>query len=263
VEVVAQCFATAELEVRDIVASTRPNANEEAITNDLELQLAKSLRVASANREIESAFVEDLRNAYPMVDSDQFQETASGLVAQVSWQERSTEARTGGDFGIVLARPVVNFGDTSFSIAPGHRRGILVQAKKGHVDGRWGRLKQNQEGLFPSFRPHGVLLLYPFANTHALMEFKWLPCRRRQLSTIKTWLKKGTFPPGLDSAELINELGRGQLGTSDQDVITDRIAPGSERTLVIRIDWSIHRPPRSEVAVIANTVEHQFVGIHH
>jgi len=255
VEIVARSFSRAENEVRKIIAETRPDADEEEITLVLQGELAKYLKIASDIRHIENAFVQDCSRAFPTGNLKALQTAASGLIAEVSWQNRSTESRTGGDFGIVLARPVVTRGFDALRIETGNRRGLLIQAKKRHTDGQWGRLTRNQERLFQTFRSHGALLLYRFADARTLTAFQWNVCRSRQLSTVKNWMLEDAFPKGMSSSELITDLGRGTVGTDDPCIVGTNIAPANQRTLMIRIHWRGDQPPKSQVLVNLSPIQ--------
>ncbi len=247
--VVGECFQAAERNVRQIVREIRPDASEEAITNDFEAELAKCLRLASDQGLIAGAFVRDLIRAHPYASTRPFEHAAAGLIAYVSWHDRAMEARTGGDFGLVLVRPIVRNGPNAMELISGNRQGLLIQAKKKRAGRPWGRLTKNQRLLFPSFRPHGAFLLYRFDNANTLGPFGFQLCRRRLLITVTEWFRDDTFPDCRDAPTIISQLGDGSIGTSNPKVIGTAITPPGQRTLIIRIDWGDGRPPGSQIPV--------------
>lgn len=83
VEVIAQCFTRAESRVCEVANTIRFRADEEAITNDLERDLATELRRAGDEGTIEQAFANDLRRLYWDATSDNFRIPATGLRAEV------------------------------------------------------------------------------------------------------------------------------------------------------------------------------------
>jgi hypothetical protein len=251
VGVVANCFVQAQKRVQGVVTQIRPDADEEAITNDLERELAEQLHFASAGRHIETAFMKDLIRAYPQVDMSRFAKAASGLIAMVSWHNRAVEKITGGDFGLVLVRPLVVHNYPLIKITSGYGRGVTVQAKKMGPGPKRGTLTQRQEEGFADFKKQGAVVVYRFEDEHTLHDFEWHDCRRRQLRTVRRWLRDNAFPKGLETAEFVNRLGNGSLGTADATTIERSVSPHGQRTLVIRIDWPDGRPPESSVSVLS------------
>jgi len=246
---IADSFAKAEASVRNIVQTIRPNAEEVALTNDLERELANELTLASSKGQVARSFAEDLKATFPFTNPYVFQTAASGLVAEVSWHGQNVEKRTGGDFGLVLVRPCVEVRGDRLTILSGRRNGILVQAKRKRPKRQWGRLTTKQQTLFATFRSYGCLLLYRFLDAGTLAPFQWQLLRRRRLRTVNTWLAEDRFPNCHGSVAFINMLGTGSIGTSSLKVIKDSIIARSTRTLVISIDWPNGKPPSANISI--------------
>jgi hypothetical protein len=177
---------------------------------------------------------------------------SSGLVAEASWHKRATETNTGGDFGLVVVRPRVAFGNDSLRITEGHHSGLLVQAKRKLMKGRWRGLTRTQLSLLPERLSYSALVLYELLDesSRELAPIRWQLCEGHRITTVKRWLREGSFPQLVSSSDIIVGLGKGGIGTDDRKIIENFVAPVGERTLVIRIHWHGRKPPSSEVRVM-------------
>jgi hypothetical protein len=128
---VARRFTEAEQEVRKVVSEIRPNADEPAITNDLERGLKSAFRKANDNNELAESFLGDLLEALPTALQIDCEEAAKGLIASVSWHGNAAERKTAADFGLVLLRPELRkLAHDHLTIASGKLQGLAIQAKK-------------------------------------------------------------------------------------------------------------------------------------
>jgi hypothetical protein len=251
IAVVARCFTEAEEEVRKVVSEIRPNADEPAITNDLERGLKSAFRKANDNNEFAESFLDDLLEAFPKASQIDCEEAAKGLIASVSWHGNDVERKTAADFGLVLLRPELReLAHDHLTIASGKLQALAVQAKRKPYKRGWRKLSERQEKHFVQFRKYGALLLYRFSDPHSLCAFEWHPCKYRRLDTVKKWLGTSKFPQSMSTSELINRVAKGDVGTPDKSIIQSKISPIGQRVLLITIDWPEGIPPKSEIRAI-------------
>ncbi len=257
-DVVVHCWDTAEGGVRATVASHAPGLDEPEITSRLHEAFARGLDEASGAGRIEAAFLEDLRLAtrYEGFSEADLRNTARGLVATAALHPGETEARTGGDLGLVIVRPQITRAyDDSFTVRAGYRRGLLCQAKLRRYRRRWGKLTVTQERVLPDRLPYLALLLYRYLDRYArdLNPFEWQMCAGHSLADIKTWLKDGSFQLLSGSQEVLRALGTAKIGTADVEIIDTIVAPKTSRHLEVRIDWPDGGPPGSSVRVLSKS----------
>ena len=111
INILAQCWLTAEENLRKDINTSYPDADEEFITRMFHGKYSAILRVVSDLALIENAFLNDLRNAFQNLDGE-LNQIANGLIAEVTLHKRGTERLTGGDIGILIIRPhIEHFGD--------------------------------------------------------------------------------------------------------------------------------------------------------
>jgi hypothetical protein len=158
---------------------------------------------------------------------------ADDLIAEVTFHGKGAEPKTGGDFGLVISRPQI-----SNKLIVEHFRGLLCQAKRWVSNGSKGALTENQIKLFDGISKYLAFVLYSLPdNTGALDAFIWKSCKGFEVEAVKRWLKDGVFPDSYGSDEIIKQLGRDQIGTCDERIIREKIAPLGNPALQIRIWW--------------------------
>jgi hypothetical protein len=250
--VICTQFEAAEKELQTRIRESFPCAEEEQITLVLQECLHQALGHASRTGQIARAFASDLRASRANLKYMEPERLSSGLVAEASWHKRATETKTGGDFGLVIVRPRVAFGNESLHITEGHQSGLLVQAKRKLMKGKWRRLTKSQLSVLPERFSYSALALYELLDesSRELAPVRWQLCERHTITTVRRWLREGSFPQLVSSSDIIVGLGKGSIGTNDRKIIDDFVAPAGERTLVIRIHWHGRRPPSSDVRVI-------------
>ena len=139
-QLIARCWNRAEDSVRGLVAQKHPAPSEELLTDLFAGELRVAVAKASKGRDVEAAFLTDLRRSIPHFDLD-VARRASGLVARVNlhghWHEGKLSA---ADLGIVVTRPRVQFawGGTRVEFRRDHATGLLAQAKLGRCANRVG-----------------------------------------------------------------------------------------------------------------------------
>ena len=80
------------------------------------------------------------------------------------------------------------------------------------------------------------LLLYNTQNDN-LNTFQWIPCKGFKLQDVKRWLQEGVFPRNNSTAEIIDMLGRGSIGTDNESAIKNIILAEHRNAFGIRIYW--------------------------
>lgn len=105
-----------------------PGCVEEFITELFHGIFASNLREASQQRQIEDAFLYDLKLPFPQYSSNQLSKVSNGLIANIVLHRKSTEKVTGGDLSFMIIKPQVTI-DSRLARISDYRRGILCQAK--------------------------------------------------------------------------------------------------------------------------------------
>lgn len=260
-ELLCKCWNRAEDTLQHNVRDNCPDIDEEVITQFFHSELTMSLREASKNKAIESAFLSDLRAApFSDVREDILRRIANGLVADVSLHRRNTERITGGDFGFVIIRPDVQFGYNSLKISD-YRRGILTQAKLKRADGSWGTFTPNQERILPNRLEYLSLLLYSYEDRarRNLRPFSWHLCNGASFDQVKDLLRRDQFQSSLSSCEIIKGLGNAKIGTDNNSILDDVISAAKNPSLIIRIHWPDGEHPGSDVRVYTRQESQQKV----
>lgn len=251
-KMIVDCFKTAEAEVQRAIAGELGYLDEEEITTAFRFVLSGVLARASNKGDIASAFQKDLTRILGVLGfkSDNLSEFArafaKGLVAKVvvvAWHPRNVEKRTGGDFGLVLARPLIGGPDVKtkepFTTDRLHERGLLVQAKKRQKNGKWPRINKKQRVRLVKAVKFLAILLYDYKNGLKLSEFVWCPCGRSRFSSVEKWLRDDKFPKSKrhTTTELLEDLAYDKIGTSDLENLDQVIRPTDSRILSVVVDW--------------------------
>ena len=143
--VVCEAIGRAEKTLREQVRLYYQNAGEEFITNLLYGQIRYWLSEASKERLIENAFLKDLENSlrynhfsdYGL--SRQLHNRAAGLVADIVLHNKTTEGKTGGDFGLIIIHPLLQVDNRCLEIKKDQCSGLLCQAKLKGKAGKWNK----------------------------------------------------------------------------------------------------------------------------
>jgi len=253
IELLKKCWQAAEARICREVGTKYREADEEAITILLCGELRQEFAEKNDNREFETAFASDLQNGFRFLDLNWI---SHGLIGRVAHHPRHVEKKTGGDFGLVVARPDVEHRfETRVSM---HSQGLLVQAKKQSKTGTLGRLTAMQRSVLPARLDYTAFLLYMYAVCGAeLAPFGWLFARGRALTAVEADLArlKGTNPKSIrdyqriltssvaSSTDVIEALSRGECGTADQRVIDAEICPAAASSVTVEITWRDGKPP--------------------
>lgn len=246
-KLVQRCFTCAEAAVRQGIADEVGSLDEEEITTVLRWVLSGVFKKASDDGDVVKAMKQDISAflSYTSFSSGKRAEAiirfCEGVYVAVSWHPKSTEKHTGGDFALILARPDITrkSGTKSeqVSVVRKRQQGVLVQAKKKALGGKWGKLTTKQKQRLEGRMRFVALLLYEYGGTGELQPFLWASCKGSPLNRIITWLQKNSFPARLTSDAMLKGLAEGSIGT-DKPMDIDKVllAEGC-RTLVIRVDW--------------------------
>jgi hypothetical protein len=248
------CWQRAEERVIGDVETKYREADEEFITKLVCGELRAEFERANSTRQFEKEFAADLARSKLRRD---WTWIASGLIARMVRHPGHVEARTGGDFGFLVARPQVG-GRDSHPVINMHAQGLLVQAKKQRPDGRIGALTRAQEKVLPSRLDYAAFVLYMYDVPNIrLAPFGWLCPGRLRMQDLKTELARlnGLRPRTvediqrivtatvLSSTEIIEALSQGTRGTSDASIIREQICPDLTPSVQIEITWREGKPP--------------------
>lgn len=257
-DVICSCWKNAELSLQYNIKNFHPGAGEVFITELFHGCLKKSLDSANKNKLIENAFIHDLKSAFPYIDrkKNNTQQCANGLIAEVKLHNQTTETRTGGDLGFVIARPLFSLenpfsNETDLIFSKDYQRGILTQAKLKNDKGKWDGFTPTQEEILPQHLDYLALLLYQYSdeNRYNLEQFRWQLGKGYAFPDLKDWFKDDYFPNPLNSSKIISDLGDAKIGTGDPQKIRNVICPPENRTLSIHIHWPGGDPPISRVRI--------------
>lgn len=254
-KLVADSWAAGEDGVREKIRAQYRDSDEEFITGLLRGELEDVFDRVSRNGSVERAFLADLKTNFVRIRADLLSPIANGLIATVSFHPRHVEKKTGGDLGIVLAKPDVQeqYGEY-LAIESNCKRGLLCQAKVFGHDSRWGRLTQNQKKMLSGKTGYWALLLYRYSDhdgsRRELSPFEWQLTRESTIEDIQKWLRADSFPNVWRSSPIFNSLMDAQIGTDDGRLIDQYVAPeGLRNSLVITIRWKDGADPGGRVLV--------------
>jgi hypothetical protein len=221
-QVIAGCWEAAEKATAEAIAEKYPDPVEENITFLFGGELRASVTQASKKNHFAEAFLADLQGAFPELGIDTSLQ-AAGLVARVNLHGRRHEGyRSGSDLGVIITQPSVLRHPIlpQLNIVRDSSRVLMAQAKlnkrQGRRDGRkrWQVLTRPQKKLLPLHQECSAILLYRLdgVTRSNLAPFGWQLCRGHSIDEIGTWLRLGTFPKEITSAEVILGLSVGDLG---------------------------------------------------
>lgn len=240
----------AETRVLQSVHASLPRAKEDDITTLFVVEAERGLEDATKSGRIAFAVRTDLENAYwshGRVPPTRLAQVSDGLVARVRKQGPAEEARTGGDFGLLLVEPRFDLRwDAHLDLRRcGLKRGLLVQAKRRLRGGRWNQFTSTQLRRLPERMAYTALLRYEFADAggRQLKSFDWHPLSGLSISAVAEWLRSGDFPNAVNTSAVVAGVSRGEYGTDDQAVIERDICPDAGSYVVIEVDWQDGEDP--------------------
>lgn len=259
VELIASLFFDAETKLISKIGKDFPAATEEQITDIFHEILAEVLEKASKERKIEEAFIKDINSSFHNIENFHINKLSKGLIASVSWHNRVTEGRSGGDIGLLFVQPTITAehnGKLSL-IRQGNRQALLVQAKRKKFQKPWRQLTLPQQKNLKDRTEFLSLLRFEYVDNQNrnLKPFVWTLCKGYKLDQLMIWLTNNNFPNSLNTPNLIKDLGFGKIGTKDYNIIESIIFPDKIQTMVIIIDWKDDDDPQSVVITINNNLE--------
>jgi hypothetical protein len=260
-ELIAQCWTSAEQALRDTVREKSPDRNEEFITDLFHSELEAECKRISATGAVERAFKNDLRLALPTIGEIDAGRITRGLVATVHFHPKEIEGRTGGDYGLAFIRPDVryaNYSRSSLNIEHDYRRGLLCQAKILRRNSSWGKPTSKQLQLMEHRLQYLSLVLYKYADQRGarreLCPFQWQLTCNGSAADIVGWLRSGSFPNLQSSKDILLELADGNIGTDDDQLISEFVAPRVRPSLEIKIHWGDGTGPGPTVQLHNSTL---------
>jgi hypothetical protein len=245
--IVCDLIGKAEENLREHIRIYYQNAGEEFITNLFYGQISYFLSEANKERLIENAFIKDLKNAlgynhfgdYTL--SRNLKNTAAGLVADIVLHNKKTEGRTGGDFGLIIIHPSIQFDSRFLKIKKGQCSGLLCQAKLKDKAGKWNRLTKNQRVTLDQNKDFSSFVLYSYVDIKRInLNFiSWALCRNEDIANIEEIMKRDALDEltMFDTKKILQLLGRKEIGTNDNEAIKKIISPSVRQHFEIRIYW--------------------------
>lgn len=237
-------FAESEAVVRRDAGLRLPKAQETELTALFVVEVGRQLEAASNEGRVARAVHEDLARAlaaFGAAPPTSLSEITNGLIARVSRHTLAEEARTGGDFGLLFIEPVFRFRwGSQFDIERGgHRRGLLVQAKRRLPGGAWNPLTERQKKMLPSRMSFAALLRYEFeeSSKSQLKAFRWNILAGAEVAHLIAWLRSGEFPESRSTAEVVGGLSAGAFGTDNRSTIEADICNEAAPSITVHVDW--------------------------
>lgn len=220
-QVIAKCWVEAEEATAKAVAEKYPDPEEEHITFLFAGELRASVAQASGSNVFAKAFLADLQKALPDFGSGASL-LAAGLMARVNLHSRRHEGyQSGSDLGVIITQPSVRRHSVlpQSEIVRDHARALLAQAKlnkrKVRRDGRmkWRSLTRTQKGILPDHSEYSALLLYRLEGSTRSKSapFCWQLCKGYSIEDVQDWLRDGSFPKKMSSADVIRNLASERL----------------------------------------------------
>lgn len=261
---VASEIKKAEMQVIKDVHLSLDNAKEDEITTLFVVNAERGLKEATENGRVAAAVRSDIERGYWAHGHSpprKLRHLTDGLVARLRKQQSTEEIKTGGDFGLLLIEPQFRLHwDNKIDLyRAGLNRGLLVQAKRRCIDGRWNQLTETQEMILPKRLNYTALLRYDFVDYSRknLHTFNWNLLSGNTITEIIHWLKSDEFPVSVTTSEIVAGLSKGEYGTDDQDIIEQDICPDAGSYTVIEIDWKEGEDPEGIVLNLNRDVAKQ------
>jgi hypothetical protein len=260
-----RCVQEAEEALIAVVKEKYHSLNEEMITHLFACELRQTVAKANDQDRWAEAAMKDVLESVNLHHGYDYvvQQSLSGLVCDVELHSKKREAKTGGDFGLVVSLPVLESschgsGEMSISFED---RGLLVQAKRGDLAGRKGTLTVAQAKSLPDHSNYAALVLYSYndAAQTELDGFQWQSCKDYDLKAMRSWLRTHTFPEPRSSAQVVSGLYKGTLGTADIGIINAVIASPSRSSLLLRLVFSFkgEPPDAAKVIQLSHLLQHE------
>lgn len=253
-QLVASEIKKAEMQVTTDVHLSLDNAKEDEITTLFVVNAERGLKEATENGRVAAAVRRDIERGYWANGHSpprKLRHLTDGLVARLRKQQSTEEINTGGDFGLLLVEPKFRLHwDSKLDLyRAGLKRGLLVQAKRRCVDGRWNLLTSKQKKMLPKRLDYTALLRYDFVDyiRKNLHTFNWNLLSGNTITETNHWLKSDDFPVPVTTFEIVEGLSKGEYGTDDKDIVEQEICPDAGSYTVIEIDWKEGEDPEDIV----------------
>ncbi len=272
---IARCWKDSENSARELVATRYLAPAEEYLTSLFAGEFRTAVARASAAKEVNKAFLTDLRRAIPRLDSSTAQRV-SGLVARVNLHNHWHEGHlSGADLGLVIMRPIVRLlpGGARVEFHRDNATGLLAQAKLGlreespNGKRKWDDLTKAQERLYPKRRGYYSLLLYRLSGEKLseLEPFGWQLCKPYTVKRVKQWLKSDKFPDEICSSEVLEKLFARVIGIDNPKIIETIVDPAAPdfRSIELQISWPDGAGPPPCIDLYQQEHQEQRVQIRH
>jgi hypothetical protein len=180
---IANCWSSAEEEVKSPIAEKYHGPAEEDVTFLLAGELRKELVTASRDGKVARAFLNDVQSICGVRPEDV--RNFNGLMARVVFHRHTHESRrSASDLGVIINQPRLRFRSPSEVVVERDcRRGLLAQAKLFRVEEdqrrKQSRLTKAQERLIPVRMSYYALLAYRVERQSGNLDsLAWQVCRK-------------------------------------------------------------------------------------
>lgn len=247
---IKECWETSEKNVRHLIAERYHVHDEVFITRLLFGELFAEFETRNNKHDFEKAFLSDLEKTFT---SNSYRSErirlSKGIVAKVSYHEPHIEKRTGGDLGLVIARPIVTPISTDRLRYKVAQQGLLTQAKRENEKKKFGSFTKKQQLLLPQHLSYAAILLYTYTvrEEYQLAPFLWFVCKGDTFEDVKNILADYNWcmEEVKTSSIIFEKLWTFQIGTNDDKVIKNHICPEDAPHILIEITWRDGAPDPS------------------
>lgn len=256
-KVVCREVIRGEVVMRKSVERYYHDADEEFVTRAVCGHINYRLQMVSENGRIEEAFIKDLEAAagYQLMGNSQLRyairDKSRGLIAKMVPHNKTQEGTTGGDFGLIIARPEIERHVNCLVIDKERYSGLLCQAKMKRRDGKLGPFTAKQRKILPRQLNYLALVLYSYRDQERrkINPIAWKLCKGSSLKELKNCLKEDKIYHSSRMSQIVTRLGRKEIGTDDQHLIKTVISPDERQSFKIRIYWPDDDNPSDPIRI--------------
>ena len=238
-------WTASEKRVCSLISTKYFNHDETFITRLLIGEIRETLNEFNEKRLFEINFLKDLELFFDDTKlKKEIVRLSKNLIARITYHEPEMEKISGADFGLAVIRPNVSKIKQNRLKESMHKQGLLCQAKRQKDNGKMGTLTDHQKEIAPSCLKYYSIVLYTYSdkNRKNLQPFSWSNHEWDDIYDIEDFLKYYEEEDKILSDEIIEFLGRGEIGTGDQNIINSIICPDDTTHLKIEVTWSTGNP---------------------
>jgi hypothetical protein len=236
----------AEKNVRNDIRSFCPKSYELFVTELFHLYLCKAFQ--KNHPDLRQCLISDALPA--VLEKQELRNSIEDFCGKISLQvvlhKLSSEARTGGDLGVIVGKPI--FSGTSGKIFL-ERQGVVCQAKMKDERGHWNPLSTSQVGRLKDGLDTFACLLYDYGDWNGerrfLNGFRWAIFRKNDIDLVNTLNFDSIQATEYLSKDFIENLFLGNIGSNDEDRINTCVLASGNPYLEIIIMSGPDEPMQS------------------